>query len=155
MMLTKLMANEVVDLVTGARGAPASLNKDVRVHEDRMALEAAVERAALPLYLRLMPRALRAWVQKRQTEQQMIRLWEISPHLLDDAGVVLARGLDLPDHLIAAPTRVIEAVAAVAPEQIVAAELAYPPAAREEPTAPTAARQPQARLKRAVLAPAR
>jgi uncharacterized protein YjiS (DUF1127 family) len=63
----------------------------------------------LPAFVRT---ALKARIAQRQYEKTLVNLWETSPHLLADIGVVLTPKGDLPDYLVAAPTRVIEHVTA-------------------------------------------
>jgi uncharacterized protein YjiS (DUF1127 family) len=63
----------------------------------------------------------------RDTDEALIELWRISPHLLDDIGIKLTRAENLPGHLLPAPKALFDLVARTAPEQIVRAELDYPP----------------------------
>lgn len=69
------------------------------------------------LLLRLLPRVIRApmkaYLEARAYERTLVNVWEISPHLLDDIGVVLGAGSDVSDDLIAAPERVVAQVAAI------------------------------------------
>ena len=142
-MMTRFFAEVMVDLVSGRLAGHACLNEDQRVHEETRALKARIAKAAVPLHLRLLPRALRAMIENRRYENALIERWHISPHLLDDIGVVLSRAQNLPEHLIPAPIRLLEVVAATAPEQVVAAELAFPPAAPEATISAASAIQPR------------
>lgn len=84
-----------------------------------------------PLLWRLLPRALRTHLQTRRAERMredaLITAWETSPHLLRDIGVVLSQADDLPDHLVAAPDRVIQHVARISPDQVIEAQVQFPP----------------------------
>ena len=131
-MLNRFFAEVMVDLMSGRSSGPACLNEDRRVHEETRALQASIA--------------------KRRYENALIELWHVSPHLLDDIGVVLGRAHNLPEHLIPAPIRLLEVVAATAPEKVVAAELAFPPAAPEATISAASAIQP--RIKRWGMAPA-
>ena len=137
-MMTPYSANSMLDVLAGKSVGPASLNADVVAH-------LAAKPVALPdaWPLRLLPGfvrgPLKAWIAARACERSLVGLWEISPHLLSDMGVVLTANGNLPDHLVAAPARVIDHVAAIAPEQIVAAEMSYPPARAAAPYAGSAA----------------
>lgn len=120
--------NYLVDAAQGKSHQPVHLNTEYSLHLNQLALQRG---HGGPWVLRLLPRALRLKVQDyltaRRVEAQLIKLWETSPHLLRDAGVVLTRATDLPAHLLPAPKRVLEHVAAIDPEQIVEAELQFPP----------------------------
>jgi hypothetical protein len=128
-MMTLNSANTMLDVLAGKSVKPAGRNEDVIAHMDAMAASAPARDA---WYLRLLPgfarTPLKAWIIGREYERSLIGLWNVSPHLLADMGVVLTGNGKLPDHLTAAPERVINHVAALAPEQIVAAELSFPPA---------------------------
>lgn len=122
-MMTRQLAETMVDFTSGRRTEMPVTNDDLIGHE------AEIAGGPVPLYLRLLPRWLRVRIETRRTEAAMIALWRDNPHLLEDMGVVMTRARDLPDHLIPAPARLLDAVAASAPQVIVAAELAYPPEA--------------------------
>jgi len=118
--------------------AVSSQSDDPRVLNDDLAW--CLSNAPVPVRdawpLRLLPAFLRtplkARIAARQYEQTLITLWEKSPHLLEDIGVILVPDGDLADHLIAAPNRVFkhvmapdfalakQAVAAVQPKPAVA-----------------------------------
>ena len=70
-----------------------------------------------PLYLRLLPRIIRrplkAHFEARAYEKTLVRIWETSPHLMEDIGVVFEPRKDLPDHLVVAPQRVVDKLAAM------------------------------------------
>ncbi len=144
-MLTFFFAEVMVDLMSGRSAGHACLNEDQRMHEETRALQASIAKAALPLHLRVLPRALRAMIEKRRYENALIERWQNSPHLLDDIGVVLSRAQNLPGHLIPAPIRLLEVAAATAPEQVVAAEVAFPPAAPEATISAASAIQPRSK----------
>ena len=141
-MMTPYSANSMLDVLAGKSVGPASLNADVVAH---LAAKPVALPVALPdaWPLRLLPGfvrgPLKAWIAARAYERSLVSLWEISPHLLSDMGVVLTANGNLPDHLVAAPARVIDHVAAIAPEQIVAAEMSYLPARAKAPYAGSAA----------------
>ena len=151
-MMTRFFAEVIVDLVSGRLLGPACLNEDQRVHKETRALKAIIAMAAVPFHLRLLPRALRAMIESRRYENALIERWHLSPHLLDDIGVVLGRAQNLPQHLIPAPIRLLELVAAAASEQVAAAELAFPPAVPEATISAASAIHP--RIKRWGMAPA-
>ena len=119
-MITRFMAELMMDPRSGQAVQAPMNNDDLRNHE--------AEIAGGPFYMRVMPRYLRAWIEQRRTENALIALWQNSPHLLSDVGVVLGRSQDLPDHLIPAPMRLLEEVAATTPQAIAEAELEFPPA---------------------------
>ena len=130
-MLTRFMEKVIFDLVSGGSTGRAWLNDDERFYEDLKILEARNAKTTVPFYLRILPRALRTMFESRQYENALIERWQISPHLLDDMGIILGERRVLPDHLIPAPSRVLDFVAAKAPEQVVAAELAFPQAVQD------------------------
>lgn len=78
-----------------------------------------------PWLMRLLPAALRKRLKDRsaaeQYERALIDLWEKSPHLLEDIGVVAATVGPIADHLCAAPDRVSEHVMAGLAERQAAA----------------------------------
>ena len=126
-MLPFLNSERLVAAIKGEAASPQTRDAD---HAHYLATTLPPMR--VPLMLRWLPRAIRQPILARMTarrqEQDLIHLWEVSPHLLRDVGMVLNASGDLPDHLVAAPDRVIEHVAQRAPDQIVAAELEFPPA---------------------------
>ena len=128
-MMTPYSANMMLDVLAGKSVQPTCLNEDVIAHQ---AAAPVVAKEALPL--RLLPgfvrKPLKAWIAARQYEKSLVGLWNVSPHLLKDMGIVLTANARLPDYLVAAPARVIEHVAALAPEQIVQAEISFPSVAR-------------------------
>lgn len=125
-MIPFIFANQMVSAVTGAPSQPETLDEDYAHY-----LRNAPARAREALPWRLLPQVLRAPMKARlaarRHERSLINMWEISPHLLKDIGVVLSNGAILPDHLVPAPARVIKHVAAVDPAQILQAELEFPP----------------------------
>lgn len=126
-MLTLNSAATMLNVMSGQSVQPVSLNEDVIAHQLDQPLEAPA-----PFPVNLLPgfirRPLMTRIAARQYERSLLALWNVSPHLLDDIGVVLNGKAALPDHLIAAPARLIDHVAAIAPEQILAAELRFPQA---------------------------
>lgn len=125
-MIPFLFANQMVSAMSGATSYPETLNED---YAHYLLNAPAKARESLPW--RLLPQVLRAPIKARlaarRHERSLINMWEISPHLLKDIGVVLSNGAVLPDHLVPAPARVIKHVAAVDPSQVLQAELEFPP----------------------------
>lgn len=108
-------AVHVVDALTHTKTEPCSLNADYAWHLSQAAASAPVEpRDAWPL--RLLPAFLRTRIRARlaarEYERKLISMWELSPHLLKDIGVMVGPDETLTDHLVAAPPRVIEHVVA-------------------------------------------
>jgi hypothetical protein len=125
-MIPFLFVNQLVSAMSGTTSQPETRNED---YTHYLCNAPAKARESLPW--RLLPQVLRAPVKARlaarRHDESLINMWEISPHLLKDIGVVLSNGAILPDHLGPAPARVIKHVAAVDPSQIVQAELEFPP----------------------------
>jgi hypothetical protein len=133
-MLPSLSAKYAVNVLSDDTDKPLHLNEDFAHHLQAMAIARAARGTWFQRLRQTGPlAALGAWRAARRYENQLIRAWETSPHLLADMGVVLTRGADLPDHLVAAPARVIDHVAALAPEQIAAAETLYAAVAKPVP----------------------
>lgn len=100
----------LVDILTLSKGMPQTLNADYAWHLSNPPAPVAVSAPdAWPL--RLLPAFLRtplkARIAARKYEQMLIAMWDNTPHLLDDIGVILAPADGLADHLVAAPARVI------------------------------------------------
>jgi hypothetical protein len=137
--------NAILTSILGQNTAAQSANDDLAWH-------LANKPAATPdpWALRLLPAfvrtPLKARIAARQYEATLIAMWENSPHLLDDIGVVLSTEGNLPEHLAAAPARVIEHVKASIHEQAAAAQpqpdLTLTTQTRM-PTAPIQVRTPQ------------
>lgn len=146
-MLPNLVAKIAVDAVGSTANRKPELNEDYEFH--LRAEEKAL--ATKPWFLRMLPALLRnpleARLAARSRDRMLIDLWETSPHLLRDVGVVLTDNEALPEHLVAASTRLRDHVAAKAPEQIVAAELEFPkPQVIRVEAAPQRGHQEKARL---------
>ena len=110
-----IAAHTLVNVLTRSNGLPQTLNADYDWYlRNGPAAVASPARDAWPL--RLLPAFLRtplkARVAARKYEQTLIAMWDSSPHLLEDIGVMLAPAEGLADHLIAAPARVVEHVMA-------------------------------------------
>ena len=122
-MMTPYSTNAMLDVFAGKSAEPVSLNEDINAHRRDAPV---VERQSWPM--RLLPGFVTSWIAARKYEQSLVRVWEVSPHLLNDMGIVLTARAALPEHLVAAPIRVIDHIAAIAPEQIVSAEMSFPSA---------------------------
>lgn len=131
-MTTLEICNQMMDALHGKSVQPATLNEDYAVYL-RDAPVPTPQRRSLRLFASILIASLKARIKARRNEKSLIKLWEISPHLLKDIGIVLTATGKLPDHLIVAPERVIEHVAAKAPEQIVEAELSLAAATKAAP----------------------
>ena len=97
-----------------------------------------------PWPLRMLPSFVRngvkARMEARQYEKTLITMWENSPHLLDDIGVVLSTDRKIVDGLVEAPAGVIDHV------KVRTAESAAPidPPAQTVPMARRPAKRPWA-----------
>ena len=138
-MLNLTSADNLLTLLSGKPVQPISRNEDIAAYQDALfvaATAAAPTAAAEAFALRLLPRfvrtPLKAWIAARKYERSLVRVWNVSPHLLNDMGIVLTANGTVPGHLTAAPQRVLDHVAALAPKQIVAADLRYPATATTE-----------------------
>jgi hypothetical protein len=120
-MITPYSTNAMLDVLAGKSMEPAPLNEDVAAHRNN-----TLYVTPQPWPMRLLPGFVKSWIAAQKYERSLVRLWEVSPHLLNDMGIVLTAQGSLPDHLVAAPVRVIKHVGAMAPEQIVAAEMEFP-----------------------------
>lgn len=131
--------NAVLSAILKDKPEVDSPNEDYAFH-----LKTAPVPTSDPWFLRLLPLALRTRIKARQAaraaqayEEKLIAIWETSPHLLDDIGVVLATDSAVPDHLVAAPARVIDHVkATTAIKPLPAPEAVEAPAAAPVPEAP-------------------
>ena len=151
-MMTPYSTNTMLDVLAGKSGAPQSTNEDVAAHQSEIH-KASPDHFALRLLPGIIRRPLSSWIAARRHERDLVRLWEVSPHLLDDMGIVLTDKSTLPEHLVAAPARVIEHVAALAPDQIVDAEMAYPARRAGEPLVPAAPAEEKAKASAAAAFP--
>lgn len=127
-MIPYLSTEMLVNLMTTGKPVPESQNADHAWHLQNR--EVAV-RDAWPL--RWLPKALRAPIKARLAarayERTLIRMWETSPHLVKDIGIIFAPADPLADHLIAAPAGLVAHVMARGPlpeERKVEAEKAAP-----------------------------
>lgn len=111
-----------------------------------------------PLWLRLSPKTLlapvKAYLEARAYERQLLRVWEISPHLLDDIGVVLGRSTDLTEDLIEAPDRVVDQVESIERAKAVTAVAQAAAPATPEPKAAAAKKPVRAAVAKAAFSPA-
>ena len=96
-------AKLLVDLISGLTPPRPELNEDYAY----FAAQPRPQHSAWYLLPAVLIRSLRDRRAARRYEQSLIDLWTLSPHLLDDIGVVLGQYDDLPDHLVAAPPRVV------------------------------------------------
>lgn len=101
-MIPFIGAELVVNLVSGQAAPRRALNED---HAFLMA-QAPKARPVWHLWPARLVQAFAARRAARRHEEALIQLWEVSPHLLDDIGVVDDPRAVLPDHLVAAPPRV-------------------------------------------------
>jgi len=114
-MIPFLNTDMLVNLMTQGNPAPRTLNADYAWYLDTLAVKVADKpRDAWPL--RLLPQSLRAPIKARlaarKYERTLIKLWEISPHLITDIGVTFAPPKASEDHLIAAPAGLVAHVQA-------------------------------------------
>lgn len=114
-MIPFIGARTLVNFLANEKDMPQTRNADYDWYlSNAPAPVASAARDSWPL--RLLPAFLRtplkARVAARQYEQTLIAMWDSSPHLLEDIGVILAPAEGLADHLIAAPARVVEHVMA-------------------------------------------
>lgn len=127
-MLTSYFVNQMVSAIAGERRDTGLRNEDLAHYLRNIPVRARDPLRWLPLPTSLRE-PLKARIEARRQEREFIALWELSPHLLQDIGVILSRGADLPDHLVAAPEGVIDHVNAADPAQVKRAESEYPPKA--------------------------
>ena len=121
-MIPFLGTKQFVDLFSGQNPPWSELNEDYAY----FAAQHPPQHSAWYLLPAVLIRSLRDRRAARRYEQSLIDLWTLSPHLLDDIGVVLGQYDDLPDHLVAAPPRVvahIRAQGALVAEKTPAAEV--------------------------------
>lgn len=126
-MITLNSAAKMLDMLAGKSAQPISMNADVVAHQQDTPV-AAPDAWPLRLIPGFVRGPLKARIAARKYERSLIRLWDTSPHLLQDMGVVLTTSGELPGHLVPAPARVMDHVAALAPEQIADADLRFPAA---------------------------
>ena len=138
-MIPFSIANHFVNIVSGQSSDQHVVNEDLACHLRNTPAPArdAWPLRWLPAFIR---NRLKARMAARKYEQTLINLWEKSPHLLEDIGVVLDPVDALEDHLIPAPARVFEHVAlsgAIQAERTAATALPKPAAAPEPFSTPT------------------
>jgi hypothetical protein len=113
-------ANAILKIIIGGPSHSETLNDDYDWH-----LKNAPIQTPDPWPMRLLPGFLRtplkARIAARKYEKELIALWENSPHLLDDIGVVLSTNRQLPENHVLAPDSVIEHVRASTVEHKAAA----------------------------------
>ena len=102
-MFTLSSANLLVDVISGQTPSRPELNEDYAY----LAAQPRPQHSAWYLLPAVLIRSLRARLAARRYEQSLIDVWTLSPHLLDDIGVVLGQHDDRLDHLVAAPPRVV------------------------------------------------
>lgn len=117
-MIPLLSSTMLVNLMTRGKPAPRTLDADYAWYmETHPVATPVVTRDAWPL--RLLPQSLRAPIKARlaarQYEQTLIKLWEISPHLISDIGVTFSPVKGSQDHLVSAPAGLVAHVAARGP----------------------------------------
>ena len=137
--------NAFLSLVNSRASEPETLDADYAWH-----LKNAPIPTPDPWPIRLLPAFLRTRLKARAAaqsyEKTLINLWETSPHLLDDIGVVLSTDGTLPENHVAAPDSVIGHVkASKAEQEAAAAALALQGPATVAPVPATAvlAQRPQ------------
>ena len=96
-------ARHLVDLISGQTPSRPELNEDYAY----FAAQHPPQYTAWYLLPAALIRSLRDRLAARRYEQSLIDLWTLSPHLLEDIGVVLGQHDDRLDHLVAAPPRVV------------------------------------------------
>lgn len=112
-MIPFIGAEQFVNLVSGQQALRQELNADFAFLTAQR--RASGTRGGGAGLLGWPARLLRDHAAKRaarQHEEALIKLWDVSPHLLEDIGVVDAPNAALPDHLVAAPSRVAEHIRA-------------------------------------------
>lgn len=114
-MIPFCKGNAILTVILGSEDTLDTRNDDYNWH-----LKAKATPTQDPWFLRLLPgfvrTPLKARREARHYEDTLISLWETSPHLLSDIGVVLSTNLAIPEHLVAAPARVIDHVKTTAGE---------------------------------------
>ena len=101
-MFSLSSAKLLVDVISWQTPSRPELNEDYAYH----AAQQPPQHRAWYLLPAALIRALRAKLAARRYEKSLIDLWSISPHLLEDIGVLLGEHDDRLDHLVAAPPRV-------------------------------------------------
>lgn len=108
-MLPFCNANAILTSLVSGENARETLNEDYAHY-----LKTAQASARDPWPMRLLPSSIRKALKDRRTardyENSLIAMWENSPHLLDDIGVVVSTGRDVIEGHVAAPARVVEHV---------------------------------------------
>jgi hypothetical protein len=145
-MIPFCAANAILTTFVGGNAKPEHLNEDYAFY-----LKNAPTPSPDPWAWRLLPaflrKRLKAGIEARKYEQTLIAMWENSPHLLDDIGVVLSADSDIPEHLVAAPARVIEHVKASTAEKAAAISVQPEP----EPISPVRTGKVRARASKVAV----
>lgn len=119
-MLPFCSSNALLSIINNRSREPESQDAD---YDWYLKNEAVQPRESF--LMRLLPTAMRKRLKDRraaqQYEQTLIELWEKSPHLLQDIGVVALPEGPLDEHLCAAPEKVAEHVKASLAERKAAA----------------------------------
>ena len=95
-------AKLLVDVISGQTTFRPELNEDFAY----LAAQHTPQHTPWYLLPAALIRSLRARLAARRYEKSLIDLWTLSPHLLEDIGVLLGEHDDRLDHLVAAPPRV-------------------------------------------------
>jgi hypothetical protein len=108
-MLPFCNGNAILTSLVGGENVRETLNED---YAHYLQTAPAAERDPWPM--RLLPASIRNALKDRRAardyENSLIAMWENSPHLLDDIGVVVSTGRDVIEGHVAAPSRVVEHV---------------------------------------------
>ena len=102
-MISLSSAKLLVDVISGQTTFRPELNEDFAY----LAAQHPPQYTAWYLLPAALIRSLRDRLAAWRYEQSLIDVWTLSPHLLDDIGVVLGQHDDRLDHLVAAPPRVV------------------------------------------------
>lgn len=104
-MLPFCNGNVIMTSLVGQDNGPEILNDDLAHH---LKTAPAPMRASWPM--RLLPASIRETIKARKAardyERSLICMWETSPHLLDDIGIVVLPGQKISADQAAAPHRV-------------------------------------------------
>lgn len=139
------------EIVAGLQKTP-NLPRHLELNDDLLTAQAQL--AQQPSVLS----RLIGWVRRRREERAYARrltaLWNLSPHLLDDIGVVTEFGPGLPDALLPAPQAVLDHIASAAPAPHSPTPTAATLAEPALPPQPEPAVEPEAEPARTDRAPA-
>jgi hypothetical protein len=108
-MLPYCNGNAILTSLIGRGSRPETLNEDLAHY-----LGTAPVQVRDPWPMRLLPTSIRKAMTARKAardhEQCLIKMWEISPHLLDNIGVSVRIDQKVSNGQVAAPDRVTEHV---------------------------------------------